>query len=107
VCRFFSGLGGSCGLAVLGGVLYDIWNIKQRPKASGLVTLGPYVDYNVSRSDEFKLRDRLFLGSLVQLLDRHAVDGCHRMLLGAGLVGYRYVRILFEMTKALNTPHRL
>ncbi|KAF2193839.1 MFS general substrate transporter [Zopfia rhizophila CBS 207.26] len=41
VCRFCAGLGGSSGLAVVGGVTADIWDLETRPKASGLVMLGP------------------------------------------------------------------
>ncbi|EGE85036.2 hypothetical protein, variant 1 [Blastomyces dermatitidis ER-3] len=45
VCRFFAGVGGSGGLAVFGGVLADIWDLKERAKASALMStlliLGP------------------------------------------------------------------
>ncbi|PVH71962.1 MFS general substrate transporter [Cadophora sp. DSE1049] len=41
VCRFLAGLGGSSGLAVVGGVTMDIWDLNDRPKASGLIMLGP------------------------------------------------------------------
>ncbi|PGG98809.1 hypothetical protein GX51_06605 [Blastomyces parvus] len=45
VCRFFAGVGGSGGLAVFGGVLADIWGLKERAKASALMStlliLGP------------------------------------------------------------------
>ncbi|KAF2113518.1 major facilitator superfamily domain-containing protein [Lophiotrema nucula] len=41
ICRFFSGLGGSAGIAVLGGFIADLWSLEQRPKASGIATLGP------------------------------------------------------------------
>ncbi|PGH02320.1 hypothetical protein AJ79_07659 [Helicocarpus griseus UAMH5409] len=45
VCRFLAGVGGSGGLAVFGGVLADIWGLKERAKASGLIStlliLGP------------------------------------------------------------------
>ncbi|KAF1809111.1 MFS general substrate transporter [Eremomyces bilateralis CBS 781.70] len=45
VCRFFSGAGGSASLAVLGGVLTDIWDLRTRAKASAAigtaVMLGP------------------------------------------------------------------
>ncbi|EDN07889.1 predicted protein [Histoplasma mississippiense (nom. inval.)] len=47
VCRFFAGVGGSGGLAVFGGVLADIWDLKERAKASALMStlliLGPVV----------------------------------------------------------------
>ncbi|KKZ65891.1 hypothetical protein EMCG_08396 [[Emmonsia] crescens] len=47
VCRFFAGVGGSGGLAVFGGVLADIWGLKERAKASALMStlliLGPVV----------------------------------------------------------------
>lgn len=39
-----SGFGGSAALSVMGGLLADIWDLKARPKASGLVTLGPLVN---------------------------------------------------------------
>ncbi|KAL6352443.1 hypothetical protein LRP88_14210 [Fusarium phalaenopsidis] len=35
VCRFFAGMGGSAALAVMGGVLSDIWNLEERGGASG------------------------------------------------------------------------
>jgi MFS family permease len=41
VCRFFAGLGGSAAIAVVGGFVADIWDLAARPKASGLVMLGP------------------------------------------------------------------
>ncbi|OAL46922.1 MFS general substrate transporter [Pyrenochaeta sp. DS3sAY3a] len=41
ICRLMSGFGGSAALSVIGGLLADIWDLKARPKASGLVTLGP------------------------------------------------------------------
>ncbi|KAF2269445.1 MFS general substrate transporter [Lojkania enalia] len=41
VCRFLGGLGGSAGLAVVGGCVADIWDLEARPKASGIVMLGP------------------------------------------------------------------
>lgn len=41
VCRFFSGLGGSAGIAIIGGFVADIWDLEARPKASGIVMLGP------------------------------------------------------------------
>jgi MFS family permease len=36
-CRFFSGFGGCSSHAVFGGVLADIWNLKDRAKASGVL----------------------------------------------------------------------
>jgi len=41
VCRFFAGLGGSAAIAVVGGFVSDVWDLAARPKASGLVMLGP------------------------------------------------------------------
>ncbi|KAF2467807.1 MFS general substrate transporter [Lindgomyces ingoldianus] len=41
VTRFLAGLGGSSAIAVIGGVVADIWNLEARPKASGAVMLGP------------------------------------------------------------------
>ncbi|KAF2791820.1 MFS general substrate transporter [Melanomma pulvis-pyrius CBS 109.77] len=41
VCRFLSGIGGSASIAVLGGLVADIWDLSARPKASGVATLGP------------------------------------------------------------------
>ncbi|KAF2734368.1 MFS general substrate transporter [Polyplosphaeria fusca] len=41
VCRFFAGLGGSAGLAVVGGSIADMWSLEVRPKASGITMLGP------------------------------------------------------------------
>lgn len=38
MCRFFAGVGGSGGLAVFGGVLADIWGLKERAKASALMS---------------------------------------------------------------------
>ncbi|GAB1318346.1 hypothetical protein MFIFM68171_08556 [Madurella fahalii] len=41
VCRFLAGIGGSSGLAVVGGVAMDLWDLEARPKATGLIMLGP------------------------------------------------------------------
>ncbi|TQV99624.1 MFS polyamine transporter [Cordyceps javanica] len=45
VCRFFSGVGGSSSLSAYGGVLADLWGLKDRPRASaavgGTLLLGP------------------------------------------------------------------
>ncbi|KAH7274775.1 major facilitator superfamily domain-containing protein [Fusarium solani] len=45
VCRFFAGMGGSAALAVMGGVLSDIWNLEERGGASGAlgtaIVMGP------------------------------------------------------------------
>ena len=41
VCRLFAGFGGSAAIAVVGGVVADLWDLAARPKASGLVMLGP------------------------------------------------------------------
>ncbi|RSM18091.1 hypothetical protein CDV31_003013 [Fusarium ambrosium] len=45
VCRFFAGMGGSAALAVMGGVLSDIWNLEERGAASGAlgtaIVMGP------------------------------------------------------------------
>lgn len=43
MCRFFAGVGGSGGLAVFGGVLADIWDLKERAKASALMSTLLYV----------------------------------------------------------------
>jgi MFS family permease len=43
VCRFIAGFGGSAAISVVGGFVADIWDLAARPKASGLVMLGPYV----------------------------------------------------------------
>ncbi|BCS29531.1 MFS transporter [Aspergillus puulaauensis] len=40
VCRLLAGLGGSAGTSIFGGILADIWDIKGRVKASGLITTG-------------------------------------------------------------------
>ncbi|OJJ03159.1 hypothetical protein ASPVEDRAFT_84613 [Aspergillus versicolor CBS 583.65] len=40
VCRLLAGLGGSAGMSIFGGILADIWDIKGRVKASGLITTG-------------------------------------------------------------------
>lgn len=39
--RFISGVGGSASISIVGGYVADIWDIAQRPKAAGLVMLGP------------------------------------------------------------------
>ncbi|KAF2021283.1 MFS general substrate transporter [Aaosphaeria arxii CBS 175.79] len=39
--RIFAGLGGSAALSIVGGTVADMWDLKARPKASGLVMLGP------------------------------------------------------------------
>ncbi|RTE81569.1 hypothetical protein BHE90_003879 [Fusarium euwallaceae] len=45
VCRFFAGMGGSAALAIMGGVLSDIWNLEERGAASGVlgtaIVMGP------------------------------------------------------------------
>jgi hypothetical protein len=41
VCRFIAGFGGSAAISVVGGFVVDIWDLAARPKASGLVMLGP------------------------------------------------------------------
>jgi MFS family permease len=41
VCRLFAGFGGSASIVVLGGFVTDVWDLAARPKASGLVMLGP------------------------------------------------------------------
>lgn len=37
LCRFFSGCGGAAALAVFGGVLADIWDLRARAKATGIL----------------------------------------------------------------------
>ncbi|KAJ3495662.1 hypothetical protein NLG97_g3233 [Lecanicillium saksenae] len=45
VCRFFCGVGGSSSLSAYGGVLADLWSLKDRARASsavgGILLLGP------------------------------------------------------------------
>ncbi|KAL2870826.1 MFS transporter [Aspergillus lucknowensis] len=40
VCRLLAGLGGSASMSIFGGILADIWDLKGRVKASGLITTG-------------------------------------------------------------------
>ncbi|RMJ16370.1 hypothetical protein CDV36_003943 [Fusarium kuroshium] len=42
VCRFFAGMGGSAALAIMGGVLSDIWNLEERGAASGVLGTAMY-----------------------------------------------------------------
>ncbi|RSM05035.1 hypothetical protein CEP52_006542 [Fusarium oligoseptatum] len=42
VCRFFAGMGGSAALAIMGGVLSDIWNLEERGAASGALGTAMY-----------------------------------------------------------------
>lgn len=37
VCRFFAGVGGSSSLSAYGGVLADLWGLKDRARASAAV----------------------------------------------------------------------
>lgn len=41
ILRFISGLGASASISIVGGFVADIWDLAARPKASGLVMLGP------------------------------------------------------------------
>jgi len=36
-CRFLAGVGGSASMAVFGGVLSDVWPLKDRARASAIL----------------------------------------------------------------------
>ncbi|KAH7130930.1 major facilitator superfamily domain-containing protein [Dactylonectria macrodidyma] len=41
ITRFIAGLGGSGAIAIVGGVVTDLWDLPSRPKASAMIMLGP------------------------------------------------------------------
>lgn len=43
VCRFLAGLGGSSALSAYGGVLADLWDLKDRARASAALGGALYV----------------------------------------------------------------
>lgn len=85
VCRLLAGLGGSAGMSIFGGILADIWDIKGRVKASGLITTGmsvaPGLTLFVSSTD--------LIESSAPFSVLSVVGGCLSELHGAGLVGFR------------------